>query len=56
MFKYYSYFYITQLKNKKMKTTLNITRQELISILNGIENPTFVNIVSTTNVKMNKEK
>jgi hypothetical protein len=39
-----------------MKTTLNITRQELISILNGIENPTFVNIVSTTNVKMNKEK
>ncbi len=56
MFKFYSYFYITQLKNKKMKTTLNITRQELISILNGIENPTFVNIVSTTNVKMNKEK
>jgi len=39
-----------------MKTTSNITRQELISILNEIENPTFVNIVSTTNVKMNKEK
>lgn len=39
-----------------MKQTLNITKQELITILNGIENPTFVNIVSTTNVKMNKEK
>ena len=39
-----------------MKTTTNITKQELITILNGIENPTFVNIVSTTNVKMNKEK
>ena len=39
-----------------MKQTLNITQQELISLLNEIENPTFVNIVSTTNVKMNKEK
>lgn len=39
-----------------MKTTQIITHQELISILNEIENPTFVNIVSTTNVKMNKEK
>jgi len=38
------------------KQTSNITHQELISILNEIENPTFVNIVSTTNVKMNKEK
>jgi hypothetical protein len=39
-----------------MKTTSNITKQELITLLSTIEKPTFVNIVSTTNVKMNKEK
>jgi hypothetical protein len=39
-----------------MKTTTNITKQELITLLSTIDKPTFVNIVSTTNVKMNKEK
>ena len=39
-----------------MKQNLTISQQDLISLLNEIENPTFVNIVSTTNVKMNKEK
>ena len=39
-----------------MKTTSNITKQELITLLTTIDKPTFVNIVSTTNVKMNKEK
>jgi hypothetical protein len=39
-----------------MKEKMSIGKMELISILNEIENPTFVHIVSMTNVKMNKEK
>ncbi len=39
--------------NKEVK---NIGKQELIEILNTIENPTFVHIVSETIVKMNKGK
>ena len=35
---------------------MNITKQELITLLCTIDKPTFVNIVSTTNVKMNKGK
>ena len=38
---------------KNIKT---ITKQELVSILNTIEKPTFTHIVSMTNVRMNKEK
>ena len=37
-------------------TKTRVSKQELISILNEIENPTFVNIVSETVVRMNKEK
>jgi hypothetical protein len=39
--------------NKQVK---NISQMELVSILNTIEKPTFVNIVSETIVKMNKGK
>ena len=38
------------------KQVKNISQNELVSILNTIEKPTFVNIVSETIVKMNKEK
>jgi hypothetical protein len=38
------------------KTLIPITQKELIEVLNGIENPTFVYIVSETIVKMNKGK
>jgi hypothetical protein len=40
----------------KEKNIKWITQKELISLLNEIENPTFVNIVSETIVRMNKEK
>lgn len=37
-----------------MKTTQNITKQELINLLSTIEKPTFTNVVMETEVKMNK--
>ena len=39
-----------------VKEVVTINQQELISILNTIENPTFTHIVSETIVKMNKGK
>ena len=37
-----------------MKTTSNITQQELITLLSSIERPTFTNVVMETKVRMNK--
>jgi len=49
-----SIIFVKQLKQTQMKTTSNITQQELITLLSTIERPTFTNVVMETKVRMNK--
>ena len=41
---------------ENQKEIKRVTQEEIISILNTIDKPTFTHIVSETIVKMNKEK
>lgn len=38
-----------------LKETIYITRPEMVSVLMGVENPTFINLVTKTKVRMNKK-
>ena len=38
-----------------LKETIYITRPDMVSVLMGVENPTFINLVTKTKVRMNKK-